>query len=42
MPKGITVTKQGRLKDRRVSMSDTSLLLTITVVVFFKIGRAHV
>ena len=35
MPKGITVTKQGRLKDRRVSMSDTSLLLTITVVVFF-------
>ena len=34
MPKGIAVDKQGRLKDR-VAMSDTNLLLTITVVVFF-------
>ncbi|MCI8552981.1 MAG: sugar ABC transporter permease YjfF, partial [Lawsonibacter sp.] len=33
MPKGIAVDKQGRLKG--VSMSDTNLLLTITVVVFF-------
>ncbi len=34
MPKGIAVDKQGRLKDR-VAMSDTNLLLTITIVVFF-------
>ena len=34
MPKGIALNKQGRLKDR-VAMSDTNLLLTITIVVFF-------
>ena len=34
MPKGIAVDKQGRLKER-VAMSDTNLLLTITIVVFF-------
>ena len=34
MPKGIALDKQGRLKDR-VAMTDTNLLLTITVVVFF-------
>jgi len=34
MPKGIAVDKQGRMKTR-VSMSDTNLLLTITVLVFF-------
>ena len=34
MPNGIAVDKQGRLKDR-VAMSDTNLLLTITIVVFF-------
>ena len=33
MPKEITLDRQGRLKG--VSMSDTNLLLTITVVVFF-------
>ena len=34
MPKGIAVDNQGRLKER-AAMSDTNLLLTITVVVFF-------
>ena len=34
MPNGIRVDKQGRLKER-VSMSDTNLLLTITIAVFF-------
>ena len=34
MPKGIAVDKQGRIKER-AAMSDTNLLLTITVVVFF-------
>lgn len=34
MPKGIALDRQGRLKTR-TSMSDTNLLLTITVVVFF-------
>ena len=34
MPNGIAVDKQGRIKNR-VSMSDTNLLLTITVLVFF-------
>lgn len=34
MPKGIAVDNQGRLKERP-AMSDTNLLLTITVVVFF-------
>ena len=34
MPKGIAVDKQGRIK-ARASMSDTNLLLTITVLVFF-------
>ena len=34
MPKGIAVDQQGRLKNR-AAMSDTNLLLTITVVVFF-------
>ena len=34
MPNGIAIDKQGRLKDR-VAMSDTNLLLTITIVVFF-------
>ena len=34
MPNGTAVDKQGRLKER-VAMSDTNLLLTITVVVFF-------
>ncbi len=34
MPKGIAVGKQGRLKER-VAMSDTNLLLAITIVVFF-------
>lgn len=34
MLKGITANNQGRLK-RRVAMSDTNLLLTITIVVFF-------
>ena len=34
MPKGIAVDNQGRLKDR-AAMSDTNLLLTITIVVFF-------
>ena len=34
MPKGIAVDKQRRLRDR-AAMSDTTLLLTITVVVFF-------
>ena len=34
MPKGIALDQQGRLK-ARTSMSDTNLLLTITVVVFF-------
>ncbi len=34
MPNDIAVDKQGRIKNR-VSMSDTNLLLTITVVVFF-------
>ena len=34
MPKGIAVDKQGQLRSRP-SMSDTNLLLTITVVVFF-------
>ena len=33
MPKEITLDRQGRLKG--VSMSDTNLLLTITIVVFF-------
>ena len=41
MPKGIAVDKQRRLKGHTV-MSDTNLLLTITIVVFFQIGRAHV
>ena len=31
MPKGIAVDNQGRLKER-AAMSDTNLLLTITVV----------
>ena len=34
MPKGIAVDNRGRLKER-AAMSDTNLLLTITVVVFF-------
>ena len=34
MPKGIAVDSQGRLKER-AAISDTNLLLTITVVVFF-------
>ncbi len=34
MPNGTAVDKQGRLKER-AAMSDTNLLLTITVVVFF-------
>lgn len=34
MPKGIAVDNRGRLKERP-AMSDTNLLLTITVVVFF-------
>ena len=34
MPKGIAVDKQGRLHHRS-AMTDTNLLLTITVVVFF-------
>ena len=34
MPKGIAVDKQRRLRER-AAMSDTTLLLTITVVVFF-------
>ena len=34
MPKGIAVDNRGRLKDR-AAMTDTNLLLTITVVVFF-------
>ena len=34
MPKGIAVDKQGRMRPR-ASMSDTNLLLTITVLVFF-------
>ena len=34
MPKGIAVDKQGRMKER-AAMSDTNLLLAITVVVFF-------
>ena len=34
MPKGIAVDKQGHIK-ARASMSDTNLLLTITVLVFF-------
>ena len=34
MPKGIAVDNQGRIRER-AAMSDTNLLLTITVVVFF-------
>ena len=34
MPNGTAVDKQGRLKER-AAMSDTNLLLTITIVVFF-------
>ncbi len=34
MPKAISVDKQGRLKSR-AAMSDTNLLLTITIAVFF-------
>lgn len=34
MLKGITASNQGRLK-QRIAMSDTNLLLTITIVVFF-------
>lgn len=34
MPNGITLDKKGHLKSR-TAMSDTMLLLTITVVVFF-------
>ncbi|EOS64831.1 ABC transporter permease [Oscillibacter sp. 1-3] len=34
MPKEITVDRQGRIRNR-VSMSDTNLLLTITILVFF-------
>lgn len=34
MPKGIAVNREGRLKNR-VGMSDTTLLLTITIAVFF-------
>ena len=34
MPKGIAVDKQGRIKER-TAMSDTNLLLAITIVVFF-------
>ena len=34
MPKGLSVDKNGRLK-KQTAMSDTNLLLTITVVVFF-------
>ena len=41
MPKGIAVDKQGRLKER-VAMSDTNLLLTITIVVFFILYLAAV
>ena len=34
MPKGTALDKQGRLKDRP-AMTDTTLLLSITIVVFF-------
>lgn len=34
MPKGITLDKQGHIKNR-ASMSDTNLLLSITILVFF-------
>ena len=34
MPNGIALDKQGRMKNR-AAMTDTTLLLTITIVVFF-------
>ena len=40
MPKGIAVDNQGRLKGR-TSLSDTNLLLAITVVVFFLRSEEH-
>ena len=39
MPKGIAVDNQGRIRER-AAMSDTNLLLTITVLVFFAVYGA--
>ena len=41
MPNGIAVDKQGRLKER-AAITDTTLLLTITVVVFFLLYLAAI